>query len=106
MNNYHDLELGIHKPDDIPNAPQSTYKNKGWQGVGDWLGTGAIATSEREYRPFEEARKVVRMLSLKSQKEWYLYCKSGNKPYDIPANPHRTYLNKGWQGIGDWLGTQ
>jgi len=26
------------KPDDIPSAPQSTYKNEGWISLGDWLG--------------------------------------------------------------------
>jgi hypothetical protein len=27
-----------HKPEDIPAAPQSTYKQDGWKGWGDWLG--------------------------------------------------------------------
>jgi len=26
------------KPDDIPAYPSHTYKNKGWQGMADWLG--------------------------------------------------------------------
>jgi hypothetical protein len=44
--------------------------------MGDWLGTGTIATQT----------------------------KSGEKPVDIPANPNRTYFNKGWAGYPDWLG--
>ena len=33
-----------------------------------------------------------------------MYCKSGNKPDDIPQKPERTY-KKDWGGVGDWLGT-
>ena len=29
------------KPDDIPSYPNQTYKDKGWAGVRDWLGTDA-----------------------------------------------------------------
>ena len=53
---------------------------------------------------FEEAREFVRELNLKGQKEWNEYCKSGNKPDNIPANPNRTYKNKGYVNSGDWLG--
>jgi hypothetical protein len=78
------------KPEDIPFVPRRTYKNefKGW---GDWLGTGNIADKDRVYRPFKEAREFVRSLNLKGQKEWKEYCKSGNKPDDIPSNPWNTY---------------
>ena len=93
------------KPDDIPSSPEGTYKKRGWLGVGDWLGTGVVQTSNREFRPFEEAREFVRSLNLKNNSEWREYHKSGSKPDDIPANPGRTYSNEGWQGYGDWLGT-
>jgi hypothetical protein len=42
---------------------------------------------------------------LKNQTEWNDYCKSGEKPADIPSNPGKTYANSGWIGINDWLGT-
>jgi exonuclease I len=84
------------KPDNIPTYPNKTYKNK-FKGVANWLGT--------EWRPFKEAREFVRALNLKGQKEWNEYCKSGNKPDNIPANPNRTYKNKGYVNLGDWLGT-
>ncbi len=38
-------------PADIPAYPSRTYTDKGWMGYGDWLGTGFIAFSLREYRP-------------------------------------------------------
>jgi hypothetical protein len=92
------------KPDDIPFAPRSTYKNNGWISTGDWTGTGRVAPKNRVYRSFTEAREFVRKLNLKGTKEWREYCKSGNKPDDIPSNPNAIYKNdfKGW---GDWLGT-
>ena len=54
-------------PNDIPTDPQSTYKNKGWTSWGDFLGTGTIASFNRTYSTFTEARKFVRSLGLKSQ---------------------------------------
>jgi len=92
------------KPDNIPAQPYQTYKNKGWVSMGDWLGTGTIATFNRTYRPFEEARTFVRSLGLKSQAEWTAWAKSDDKPDDVPADPPETYKGKGWVGMGDWLG--
>ena len=48
-----------------------------------------------QFRSFESAREFVRSLNLKNQKEWLEYCKSGNKPDDIPSNPWKTY--KKWK---------
>ena len=61
--------------------------------------------SQKKFRDFESAREFVRKLELKSAKGWRDYCKSGNKPEDIPVNPNRNYKNKGWVNLGDWLGT-
>jgi hypothetical protein len=91
------------KPDDIPANPAGVYKNY-WKGIGDWLGTGYIATQSRKYRSFRKGREYVRSLNLENQNEWDRYCKSGKKPDDIPANPAGVYKNY-WKGIGDWLGT-
>jgi len=93
-----------HKPADIPSNPNQVYKNQ-WKGMGDWLGTGRIATFNMQYRDFESARKFVQSLGLKSETEWKDFSKSNKKPLDIPAGPGRTYKNKGWKGMGDWLGT-
>ena len=97
--------LSGQKPEDIPAAAQKIYKLQGWKGMGDWLGTENVASRLMKYRPFEEARDLVRKLKIKNQKEWRDYCKSGLKPEDIPANPHGTYKQDGWKGTGDWLGT-
>ncbi len=89
------------KPGDIPSRPDRVYKNE-WQDWGDWMGTGNIHA--KAWRPFLEAREYVRALKLKGQREWRAYCKSGQKPEDIPSGPHLVYKDE-WQGDGDWLGT-
>jgi len=91
------------RPPDIPTNPNTAYKNE-WTNMGDWLGTGAIATAQKHYRPFEEARKHARNLGLKSARAWERYAKSGKCPSDIPSNPQRTYKSE-WNGWPDWLNT-
>ena len=92
------------RPKDIPSKPNQSYKNSGWKGMGDFLGTGNLASNRITFRSFKESREFVHKLKLKSDTEWRNYCKSGKKPKDIPAKPDRTYLGKGWKGIADWLG--
>ena len=60
---------------------------------------------KKTYRSFEEARKFVHKLELKNRDEWSVFCKSGKKPEDMPADPAGVYKNKGWKSWGDWLGT-
>jgi hypothetical protein len=102
-------EKGL-RPVDIPATPNITYAKSGWLGMGDWLGTGTIATRLIVYRPFEEARAFVHTLKLKGVDEWYKFCRGqlpekGMRPIDIPAHPNQTYAKSGWLGMGDWLGS-
>jgi superfamily II DNA or RNA helicase len=95
---------------DIPVAASRIYADKGWAGMGDWLGTGTVAPRLRQYRPFKQARAFARKLGLKSSDGWAQFCKGnlsekGTRPRDIPSNPDKTYADKGWVGMGDWLGT-
>jgi Phage-integrase repeat unit len=101
---WHEYSRSEQKPNDIPTNPQRTYKAQ-WQGWGDWLGTDAVYVGNRQYIPFEEARRFVRSLGLTSYKEWMGWRKSGDKPDDIPSNPNLVYKDVGWLGYGDWLGT-
>jgi len=91
------------RPLDIPSNPQNLYK-KQWKGWGDWFGTGTIATTQRKFRSFDEARSFTRKLKIKSKTNWGKFCKSGNLPTDIPVLPSRTYKTE-WKGWGDWFGT-
>lgn len=88
------------KPADIPVNPDRVYDE--WKDYGDWLGTGTVATQDRQYRPFEQARDYARSLGLKNMKEWVQYCKSGNKSDNIPASPHVLY-EKDWKNYPDWV---
>lgn len=91
-------------PDGIPQNPNRWYKNvQEWKGMGDFL--GITNKFNVKYLPFIEAKKKVHSLKLKSQTEWKKYCISGIKPTNIPSNPNSIYLNDGWIGYGDWLGT-
>jgi hypothetical protein len=93
------------RPKFIPSSPGKFYKDSGWVNWGDWLGTDRIADKYKIYRTFDDAKKYVQKLGIKSQKEWNAYAKSGGeKPDDIPYKPQRTYLNKGWKGWADFLG--
>ncbi|MDC0154371.1 hypothetical protein OAJ02_06565 [Nitrosopumilus sp.] len=49
----------------------------------------------KEWRDFESAREFVRSLGIQTWGEWQEYCKSGNKPDDIPSNPWKVY--KEWK---------
>lgn len=96
-------------PADVPRGPDATYRDLGWSGWGDFLGTGNKGRFEFAYRPFAEARAFVRRLGLTSSPEWVAWCRGDRpdlppRPDDVPTNPHRTYA-KEWRGMGDWLGT-
>src|SRR6266581_1669463 len=91
------------RPYDIPGNPDKVYITE-FKGYGDWLGTFNIAPTKRGFRTFKEARSYVHSLKLKNQDEWLAYCRSGQKPVDIPATPNNVYLGE-FDGFGDWLGT-
>jgi len=93
------------RPADIPSNPLRTYKVAGWVSMGDWLGTGYVATADRVYLPFGEAREFARGLGLKNSVEWNAYCESDQRSADIPSNPRKAYKDAGWVSMGDWLGT-
>jgi hypothetical protein len=85
-----------HRLKGVPSHPPTTYKNKGWPGWVEFLGTA--------WRPFEEAREYARSLGLAGQKEWNEWAKSDKRPRDIPSQPASVYKEQ-WVSTGDWLGT-
>ena len=55
---------------------------------------------------FATFARYVRSFDLKSPSQWYAWCKSGQRPSNIPAAPAVFYKNSGWEGKGmkHWLG--
>ena len=92
-------------PIDIPSTPHQVYANSGWVSWGDWLGTNRLANKDLSFKNFKEARRYVKSLNLESEFKLREYYKMNGRPKDIPANPARTYKDKGWISMGDWLGT-
>lgn len=91
--------------------PEDLYRDSGWNGYGDWLGSGIVPVQNRKFRSFVEAREFVRSLGLRSSRQWEAFCQGklpdkGKRPVDIPTCPRRVYQDAGWSGFPDWLGTR
>ena len=56
-----------------------------------------------KFLSFADAKAFVSGMNLKSNKERAEYCKSGNKPNNIPSNPNTVYKDNGWTTWGDYL---
>jgi superfamily II DNA or RNA helicase len=95
------------KPLDIPQNPINQYRNNGWIGYGDWLGTGNIHYNKRELIDFNELKKIAQGLKLSSRKKWEEYYKKNKAKLssDTPKYPDKAYENRGWVSWGDFLGT-
>lgn len=107
-NEYTELPI---KLDNIPKSPHFVYKNNGWEGMNEWLGTEQTNKKVKNALSFEEARDFIRTLGLKTEKEWRRYKKGvythlAPLPENIPRTPHIYYRNKGWNGIKDWLNAE
>ncbi len=95
-------------PPDIPSNPKLVYKDSGWVGYGDWLGTFKIPPFQMVFISFEKARGFARKLGLTSSTDWISYCKGGfpdlqAKPDNIPHSVARHYQDSGWVDYQDFL---
>jgi len=94
-------------PKGIPKQPQITYKNRGWNSWGHWLGTSNISNAQKSkfFLKYEDAKKWIEKYKISSRKMWYKYISTRSIPSFIPTNPQRTYKNDGWNSWGHWFGT-
>ena len=115
MKNYNDwVEYcqSNKKPDAIPTKLEIIYKKEGWLGWGHWLGTVKKITADQEknmkFRSFQSAKEFVQEEKFNGKKMheklWYNYCRSGNKPTDIPSFPDIIY-QKDWISWEDFFNT-
>jgi hypothetical protein len=93
------------RPGDIPSRPDRRYRDRGWKGWGDFLGT----VNRPKSRPYSQARAFARGLCLKSSREWMDWSRGslpakGTRPADIPSSPWAIYGDCGWNGWDDFLG--
>lgn len=92
------------KPDWIPKAPRSVYKNHGWRSMEDWL--GYEEKTYKDWLPFEKAKIFVHKLKLKNWKEWNSFALGKHKhkrPNNIPTAPNIIYKQQ-WKDWQDWIG--
>jgi len=82
----------------IPLNPHSSYKNKGWVSLDSFL--------SKDYLSYEDAKKIIKGLNIKSNGEWRKWIKTKDKMYkNIPNAPDRYYKNE-WIDWYDWLGKE
>lgn len=95
------LENDERKPEDIPSNPCYVYKNKGWIGWGDWLGTINIGDYKEADLSFEEelietAKELFSEMGLEKSSEWWLYCKGElEEPDEIIVTPQEVSFDAG-----------
>ena len=99
-------------PSGVPRQPHITYKNKGWQSWGHWLGTGNVSNVKKNNlllsydSAAEFIKRYVAQYNITSRNDWFQKFTGTNLlPSNLPLNPQRAYKNKGWQSWGRWLGT-
>ena len=85
----------------LPSNPDINYKDKGWKGWGDFLGTGRSPQVSEEILPFEEAREKAQEFGFKDR---YHYFAMYESIPELPRYPEIVYRNKGWTNWKDFLG--
>ena len=56
------------------------------------------------FLPFPQAKMYARRMGFQRRKEWAAWTKTSKRPSFIPASPQKTYENKGWVNLSDFLG--
>ena len=70
--------------------------------IPDWIGTNE-GWEGYEWKSYEEAKKFVHALNLKSTDEWRDYTLKNKLPYGIPTYPNRTYKEMGLVWVIGWV---
>ena len=85
------------RPSKIPVNPSVGYKGKGWNGWGDFVGTGYIAHQNRTYLPAIEARIAIRKIAKDvfggkpfTERDWINAHSKGKIP-NLPSNLANIY---------------
>jgi superfamily II DNA or RNA helicase len=103
INEWYEFSRSEELPIKIPRAPEVAYKNNGWIGIGDWIGTDKVADQFRVYLSFEEAKEFMRKHGILSMSDWVKYRKK-HKIENIPFKLERTY-SENWISTEDFFGS-
>jgi hypothetical protein len=60
------------------------WADAGWTSSGEFLGTGFVALSKREFRPFEEARALLKRFGGKDPAKGHVLFETGYGPSGLP----------------------
>ena len=82
----------------IPSKPGKVYKDEGWTGWPDFLGT--------EWVTLAEAKEIVRRKGIKTSTEFHKRRKTDLELQLIPSTPNIAYKDEGWISWYDFLGTR
>ena len=88
-------------PEDIPNYPNQTYKEKGWISFPDFLG---YVHPKQDWMEYDNARDYVSRFKFRSYSTFKAYFKNNERPVKLPINPRSAYKNKGWISSFHFLG--
>ena len=82
----------------MPMWPNNTYKGIGWKSWALFLNNNTISKKNYKFVEFEEAKKILQKLRIKSKEE-YLKIKF---KYDLPRNP-KSFYKKDYKSWKDFL---
>ena len=60
--------------------------------------------STKQWRTFQNAKALMKELSIKTKPQFHNWSRSGQRPDDFPSNPNRAYKTQ-WVSWGEFLGT-
>lgn len=89
------------KPHNIPKTPNIIYKDE-WISWSDWVGNEEMYSNKEEFLSFNDAKEVLKSLSIKSYKEWRTLSRKILKELKIPKSPDKFYKDE-WTNWIDFL---
>ncbi len=105
LKNYEEWEKIIQTkklPKNIPSKPDRIYPSE-WVGINDWIGTESSSDRKKRYLSFNDAKKLIKTLNIKSNKDWRKLKLNKDIPNNIPPSPEKHYISE-WISWGDFLG--
>ena len=86
----------------IPFEPNKYYKDE-WEGWEEFAGI-VIAKVGSDWRTYAKTKELAQEKGIKSKTQWRKWCKTDDRPLDIPFQPEDIYKDE-WEGWGVFLGT-